>query len=98
MVYPGEQSFSLVLSPTNYPCVRETASATTCTAHTARDDVLEITITQTNDIGSIVDQLPLDNYSFFLAIILFQNYFNTLLLFSHVCAIILKKLLFVILL
>ena len=48
VVYPGE-NVQVELFPTKTFCLRNTA--TSCTTNSARNDALDITITQTNRIG-----------------------------------------------
>ncbi|CAI8002963.1 hypothetical protein GBAR_LOCUS3515 [Geodia barretti] len=53
VIYPGEVNVQVELFPTKTFCLRDTA--TSCTTNSARNDALDITITQTNHIGSTQD-------------------------------------------
>ena len=58
MIYPGEINVQVELFPTKTSCLRDTA--TSCTTNSARNDALDITITQTNHIGSTQDFYTFD--------------------------------------
>ena len=57
MIYPRE-SVRVDQFPDKTICVRDTASS--CTTSSARNDILNITITQTNHIGSTQDNHKFD--------------------------------------
>ena len=59
MVYPGVQDVNVELSPGNYACTKQ--SDISCTAHIARNDIFNITITQTSDLGPTVYNDTIDS-------------------------------------
>ena len=75
MVYPGAGEIRVERSPGNTFCLSQSASDTSCTGEAARDDVLNITITQTSDIHPTVDNYTFDSkcHSHFVSAMLYKH-------------------------
>ena len=58
-MYPGDMRVSVEMFPAGVFCLNEVTQDTSCTVDISRNNLSWITITQSNDIGSTVDEFSI---------------------------------------
>ena len=59
MVYPGDMRVSVEMFPAGVFCLNEFTQDTSCTVEITRNNLSRITITQSNDVGSTVNEFSM---------------------------------------